>query len=256
MERQKNKPFARKGRKPTADLPPIQLKPLENLEHREPEEETITIHGPLWKWDWVSKLRDGLLPALVMVLLVVVPSFLIPVIQDHFSRPGLLVYMLLLLTLGVLLLEGSLHDDRPIIRRCWYGLSGGIITWMATEVTDRLSGAGLISLNAVPFFLIIGLIVAILWRRVLPLPTRWFVLVFFMNWLSRFLVGGEQFLATFLPAARLAYLFTAALGGLGAIAFLALIIWRSRERVQRMRMAVWLWFSTLLILEILFVMNF
>ena len=29
----------------------------------EVEEETITIHGPIWKWNWVSKLRDGLLPA-------------------------------------------------------------------------------------------------------------------------------------------------------------------------------------------------
>ena len=60
----------------------------------EVEEETITIHGPIWKWNWVSKLRDGLLPALVMLLLIVVPSLLMLPIQKRFGRPGLLVYML------------------------------------------------------------------------------------------------------------------------------------------------------------------
>jgi hypothetical protein len=221
-----------------------------------PEEEAITIHGPLWKWDWVSKLRDGLLPAIVLVLLVVVPSVLIPPIQNQLDRPGLLVYMLLLVAIGVLLLAAALHEEQPLIRRAWYGLAGGVITWMATEVSDRLSGTGLTSLNAVPYFLIIGLVIAILWRRVLPLPVRWFGLVFFLNWVTRFLVSGEQFLANYFQQAKLSYLITAGIGLLGVLISIYFIIWRSRERLQRMRMAVWLWVSTLLVLEILFVLYF
>jgi hypothetical protein len=215
------------------------------------KEETITIHGPLWKWDWVSKLRDGLLPALVLVLLVIVLSLLIPPIQEFLHRPGLLVYMLILLTLGVVFLASALHEDQPITRRAWYGLAGGMITWMATEVTDRLSSSGLTSINAVPYFLIIGLFVTILWRRVLPLPVRWFILVFFLNWVSRFIVAGEQTLVVYFPQANLVYLVTALLGIAGIVTSLLFITWRSRERVQRMRMAVWLWFSTLVVLEVL-----
>jgi len=33
-------------------------------------------------------------------------------------------------------------------------------------------------------------------------------------------------------------------------------MWRSRERMQRMRMAVWLWASTLVVLEILVALYF
>lgn len=242
MDRLKSKTFHRGPRK---EIPtPVSI---------EPEEETITIHGPLWKWNWVSKLRDGLLPALVMLLLIIVPSFLMLPVQNKFGRPGLLVYMLVLLMMGVILLERSLHDNRPIIRRTWYGLAGGMLTWMATEVTDRLSGAGLVSLNAVPFFLIIGLVVTILWRQVLPLPARWFVLVFFLNWVSRFIVSGEQFVVGFFPDTRLIYTVTLALGIAGALASFSYIIWRSRERLTRMRAAIGLWFSVLLVLEVLLV---
>lgn len=240
MERLKSKTFHRGPRKEIPEPVSIEL-----------EEETITIHGPLWKWNWVSKLRDGLLPALVMLLLIIVPSFLMLPIQNRLGRPGLLVYMLFLLMLGIILLERSLHDNRPIIRRTWYGLAGGMLTWMATEATDRLSGAGLVSLNAVPFFLIIGLVVTILWRRVLPLPAQWFVLVFFLNWVSRFIVSGEQFAMGFFPEARWVYILSIGLGIAGALASLFSIVWRSRERLQRMRAAIALWFSVLFVLEIL-----
>lgn len=217
------------------------------------EEETITIHGPIWKWNWVSKLRDGLLPALVMLLLIVVPSLLMLPIQTRFGRPGLLVYMLVLLMLGMILLEQSLHEDQPIIRRAWYGLAGGMLTWMATEVTDRLSEAGLISLDAVPFLLILGLVIAILWRRVLPLPARWFVLAFFLNWASRLIISGEQFVVDYFPHLRLIYPVTIGIGIAGALAWFFMIIWRSHNRLQRIQAAIGLWISTLLVLEVLFV---
>lgn len=217
------------------------------------EEETIAVHGPIWKWDWVSKLRDGLLPALVMLLLVVVPSLLMLPVQNRLGRPGLLVYMLVLLTMGVILLERALHDDRPIIRRAWYGLAGGVLTWMAAEVTDRLSGAGLISLNAVPFFLIIGLVAAILWRKVLPLPARWFILVFFLNWASRLIVSGEQLVVGLFPKAQFLYPLTIGIGIVVAMIWLFAIIWRSRDRLQRIRAAIGLWIAVLLILEVAFI---
>jgi hypothetical protein len=219
----------------------------------EVEEETITIHGPIWKWNWVSKLRDGLLPALVMLLLIVVPSLLMLPIQTRFGRPGLLVYMLVLLMLGMILLERSLHEDRPVIRSAWYGLAGGMLTWMATEVTDRLSKAGLISLDAVPFFLILGLVIAILWRRVLPLPARWFVLVFFLNWSSRLIISGEKFVVSYFPHLRLIYPITIGIGSVGALACFFVIMWRSRNRLQRIQAAIGLWISTLLVLEVMFV---
>jgi hypothetical protein len=219
----------------------------------EVEEETITIHGPIWKWNWVSKLRDGLLPALVMLLLIVVPSLLMLPIQTRFGRPGLLVYMLVLLMLGMILLERSLHEDRPIIRKAWYGLAGGMLTWMAVEVTDRLSEAGLISLDAVPFFLILGLVIAILWRRVLPLPARWFVLVFFLNWSSRLIISGEQFVVGYFPHLQLIYPITIGIGIIGALASFFVIMWRSRNRLQRIQAAIGLWISTLLVLEVMFV---
>lgn len=246
MDRLNRKGWRRGPHKPAAD----------DLAIGSPEEETITVHGPLWRWDWVSKLRDGLLPALVLVLLVIVFSVLIPLFEQSLKRPGLLVYMLFLLTLGVLFLASALHEDQPLIRRAWYGLCGGMITWMATEVADRLGQSGLTSINAIPYFLIIALIVAILWRRVLPLPVRWFSLVFFLNWVSRFIVAGESTLVTYFPQANLMYLITAGVGGAGMLAASVYIIWRSRDRVQRMRMAVWLWFSTLLVLEVLVAVYF
>lgn len=242
MDRLKSRTFHRGPR----HVPP-------QIDSIEPEEETITIHGPLWKWDWVSKLRDGLLPAVVMLLLVIVPSLIMLPVQNRAGRPGLLVYLLVLLTLGLILLERSLHDDRPIIRRAWYGLAGGMLTWMAADAADRLSGAGLVSLNAVAFFLIIGLVVAILWRRVLPVPARWFMLAIFLNWASRFMVSGEQFIVGIFPETRLVYTVTIALGIAGTLASLFYITWRSRERLARMRAAIVLWFSVLVMLQVLFV---
>lgn len=240
MERLKNKAFMHIKHRPAYDAPVIHL-----------EDEPITINGPLWKWDWVSKLRDGLLPAFVMLLLILVPSLLMLPIQNNLGRPGLLVYMLILLTGGVVTLALSLPENRPMVRRGWYGLSGGMLTWMALEVTDRLSGAGLTSINAVPFLLILGLIVTILWRRVFPLPVRWFIGAFFLNWLSRFFISSEEFFVSYFPQIELVYWITAGVGAVGILISLASIIWRSRERIQRMRMSIGLWFSTLLVLEVL-----
>ena len=47
--------------------------------------------------------------------------------------------------------------------------------------------------------------------------------------------------------------FTIGIGIAGALAWFFVIMWRSRNRLQRIQAAIGLWISTLLVLEVLFV---
>ena len=125
--------------------------------------------GMILKQDFRSKLIDGLLAALLLLLLTVVVDILVRPINQQFGIPGLLVYSLAVLALSVFTLDRSLNTRLPETTRGWYGLAGGMLAWAVAVFSSKMALLDVLGDSNILIFILLALIVATLWRRVLPI---------------------------------------------------------------------------------------
>ncbi|HOG80623.1 MAG TPA: hypothetical protein PK454_12790 [Anaerolineaceae bacterium] len=194
-----------------------------------------------------SIAQDGLLPILAMLLLVLLTELLVHPILKQFGTSGLLVYTLGLLALGMYFLDRTISPSIPECQRAWHGMVGGLLTWSFIWLNDQTSQI-LISQSAALWMLTFSLVVAALWRRVLPIGVRFFFLVFTMNWGARMLLQAESILGQFWPVFQQIYDFTGYIAIFFAVIGLLWIIFRARQRIMRMWIGVWVWFAILVAL--------
>ena len=103
-----------------------------------------------WRRDLRSKILDGLLPALVLYLLLMLILFGLKPIQAFFGGPGLLVYVIGLLGVAMFSLQRSLMTSMSESARAWYGMAaiqnGGLALnktreWLGLQWPDFFAAA-------------------------------------------------------------------------------------------------------------------
>ena len=114
-----------------------------------------------WKQDLRSKLQDGLIPALVLFLLLIMSILLVQPIQNMTGRPGLLIYILSLMALSVYCLEHSLQTGRPDTSHAWFGMAGGLLGWFPRRVQAWATGGFAASMAAIS-------VAALVWGLIPP----------------------------------------------------------------------------------------
>ena len=136
------------------------------------------------KFDLRSKLVDGLLIPLLLVLLSVLLALLIRPIDIIYQRPGLLIYTIILLAVAILALERCVvprYSD--LLRACW-GIIGGVFTWGVIEMSNFIGVRGLTSETGMISMVLVGLIVGVLWRKILPLGVKFFSVALLGGWVA------------------------------------------------------------------------
>lgn len=205
-----------------------------------------------WRTDFHSKMVDGVAPALLLILFSNVNTILIVPVQSMFGKPGLLIFTLCLLAVGVVCLERSVVTRFEDTWRAWYGAVGGMLIWQVILLTNQIGNVSMVSETSIMTLLILVLITAVLWRRITVLGPRFFLQTILFSWAGYVFVVEQYYLIQ-----RSGFFdITLKLTFWGAVlASLITLVWimrRSKTRVDRLNGAVLLWICVMIAINVAF----
>lgn len=199
-----------------------------------------------------SKLLDGLLAPLVLILITILVALLIRPVEILFQRPGLMVYTVVLLAAAVVSLERSVVLRFPDAARALWGIVGGLLTWTVIELSTMIGEQGIISQTGVILLMLVGLIVGVLWKKVLPLGVKFYTVTFLGGWIGHLSLNGIRFVLDMNEDSAAAN--TIQMIGFSVIGVCVIIMgWiflQSKSRIQRLWGTVALWLCAVLLLYI------
>lgn len=192
--------------------------------------------------EWFSKLTDGVLAAVTLVLLWLTILLGLRPISLQYGPPGLLVFVVGLLAVSMYAFQQALSVRHGETVRAWYGMAGGFLAWSVIETVTYLGVPVLPNLASVVIFIMVVLIVAILWRYGLPVGARFFAATFLLNWVGLVFMHFHAVLAELSLVFSLTYRATGYLAIIGLVFVLFWILFQSRRRVHRLTGALVIWF--------------
>ena len=198
----------------------------------------------------MRKISYGLLPAVVLVTLTIVMNLLIDPVLSAFGSPGLLVYTLGILAVGMIALERCVQMRYSETERAGFGIVAGLFLWFAVDSANRMEQIGLGIEVGLILLILAGLIVWTLWKPVFPMGVKFFALVFLLNWAARFMIGLQVQLATEFPLFSWTYQITGFAGLVGVLFFMLWILAQAESKIHHLWAAVGAWFSVLVLLII------
>ena len=206
------------------------------------------LRWPRFPHDISSRLTDGLVPAVLLLALTMMMDMLIYPIQATANREGLLIYLILILAMGVFALEKSTQSSAAEIGRAISGMVAGQFFWHAFWIILLLGGVELNPQGTILILVLISLLGLTLWRPVLPLGVKFFLVSFLASWVNRFFInhsitqsaGADLFTGLFYATGFLALA--------GVVFGIAYLIFRAEFRVQRLWAALGIWQSALVML--------
>ena len=197
---------------------------------------------------WWSRMKDGVISAALLLLGSMTILLIIPPIAVRFGQPGLLVYVLGLLAVAMYSLQQALIPLYADTTRAWFGIVGGMLAWSVAIVNNALGVPIFPSLAGIVLLLMVAMIVALLWKNVLPLGARFFSLTFLLCWVENVFLSVQPWLASYSPIFALLLRMVGVLALAGAALVSGWVILRSRGRIQRVSGALALWFLVSLFL--------
>jgi hypothetical protein len=203
------------------------------------------------KFELRSKLLDGLLTPLVLVLLSVLLALLIRPVDIIFQRPGLLIYTIVMLAFAILSLERCVvprYNDA--IRACW-GIVGGVFTWGVIEMSDFIGVRGLTSETGMISMVLVGLIIGVLWRKVLPQGVKFFSVALLCGWVGHMGLYYIDLIINMNSVESNSVYSIIGIALLGLAAFI--LLWnfiQSKSRISRLWGAMIVWMCIMLLIYI------
>jgi hypothetical protein len=197
-----------------------------------------------------NKLLDGLLTPLTMVLISLLIALLIRPVEILFQRPGLLIYTVVLLAFAIVALERCVVPRYPDYIRAWAGMVSGMVTWYVIEMSNFIGGKGVASETGMISMMLVGLVVGVLWRKVMPMGVKFFSVALLGGWVSHLglyyiglLIGlnANQSVISAYPILGV---------GLGGIS-LIILVWlfsQAQSRLARLWGALGLWICLMLLI--------
>ncbi len=197
-----------------------------------------------------SKIQDGLIAAILPVLMLLVCGLLSTLLGGLFGRIGWLMFSLGMLALSIYFLEHSMLNRVDEPRRLFFAIVGGTLAWVVTEMGILLGSFGLTGEAGLVLWLLMALVVGVLWRRGLPLGARFYAVTYLLHWLLRLVAASFRTLMQWVGYATFGRILLALAIGAG----LYVLYWlfrRSRTRVQRLQLSMALWVCITAVLYIL-----
>lgn len=198
----------------------------------------------------LSRIIDGTLPALTLLVLTLMVDLLIYPIQASAKIEGLFIYFFVILALGIYSLDRSTAARNNETSRALWGMAGGLFLWHAVWMIQLFANFDFESPGLILILLIVTLVGLTLWRPVLPLGAKFFLLSFLMSWYSRIFVIQLLGLSAFglIPAGT--FYLTGFLALVAALICIGYLIYKAEFRVQRYWVALVLWQVSLIGLSV------
>jgi hypothetical protein len=195
-----------------------------------------------------SKIGDGLLTGVTLILV----SFIIIIARRlahaMFGLSGLLVISLVLAAAAILMIDQSLSNRYRESRRALLGMCGGIITWQVAACAAVMDGIPAAGYGSILLLILVGTILSLLFRRVLPLGLRFFVVTFLLSWIGQLIFGFQSQLAVFPRIFAIVHWGGGILAIGGMIAGLAMIFFRSKTVSHRLYLGLVIWMCAMIAL--------
>ncbi len=192
--------------------------------------------------DLWSKIIDGiLLPIQIWVINLMVNIIYYPV-SDHFHRPGSLISIVFLMIVSIIFLDLASIKKYSKVSNGWYGILAGITAWKAIEFSMRLDGYEIYSPGNLLILIFVGLIIAVLWRKILPVGVQFFILTLILNWAGTVFYLGLSNLSSWNPLIADSMVVSGVAACILSLWGLLHIFFKSEWCIQRMWIALWVWF--------------
>jgi hypothetical protein len=206
------------------------------------------LRRPRFPKDIAARLSDGLVPAVLLLVLTMMMDMLIYPIQAVANREGLLIYLILVLAMGVFALEKSTHPRGTEIGRAISGMVAGQFFWHSLWIIQLLGGIDLNPEGTILILVLITLLGLTLWRPVLPLGVKFFLISFMASWINRFFVNHSITQSAGIDFYNGLFYATGFLALAGVVFGIAYLIFRAEFKVQRLWAALGIWQSALVTL--------
>ena len=193
-----------------------------------------------------SKITDGFGTAFFILVLYICTRFVYPFVETTFGKPGVFIYILILLAAGIFMLARALITGRQEAQLADAGLCAGVLLWQGTHFSSLLGKSGLFGQSGWLFWLMAVLITIVLWRKVLPIGLRFFILVYMLLWAGLLYANTLSIISGWPPVFIASYHALQALALVGVLIFLWAIVFRTSTAVERKVCAVGLAFCVML----------
>lgn len=193
-----------------------------------------------------SKISNGFGTAFFILVLYFATRFLYPLVETTFGKPGAFIYILILLAVGIFMLARALLAGREDAQLADAGLTAGVLLWQVPQFSNLLGGSRLFGQSGWLFWLMAVLITTVLWRKVLPIGLRFFMLVYLLMWVGLLYANTLSFITGWPPVFIAAYHAVQVIALLGVLVFLWWIVFRTSTAVERKVCAVGFAFCVLL----------
>lgn len=206
------------------------------------------IRRPRFPADVLTRLNDGLVPAVLLLALTMMMDMLIYPIQTAAKREGLLIYLILVLAMGIFALEKSTHPRGTEIGHAISGMVAGQFFWHSLWIIQLLGGIDLSPQGTLLVLVVITSLGLTLWRPVLPLGVKFFLISFMASWINRFFVNNSITQSARIDFYNGLFYATGFLALAGVVFGIAYLIFRAEFKVQRLWAALGIWQSALVTL--------
>ncbi len=193
-----------------------------------------------------SKISDGFGTAFFILVLYLSTRFVYPFVESTFAKPGVFIYILILLAAGIFMLARALLAGRQEAQWADAGLSAGVLLWQVTQFSNLLGNSGLFGQSGWLFWLMAILITTVLWRKVIPVGLRFFILVYLLLWAGLLYTNTLPLITGWPPVFIVSYHAVQALALAGVLVFLWWIVFRTSTAVERKVCALGLAFCVML----------
>jgi hypothetical protein len=195
-----------------------------------------------FKKDLKSKLVDGLLALLLIcVLLFVLIILMVPL--GRLGDAGYWLYGLITLAATAVCLYLAVWKPKSDVQQAWLGIAAGMCAWSVQEASGTLGLVALEDADGVILFVLITTFLVILWKK-MGIGTRFALGFLWLNWFGHLLLKGQVYLCEagsgffcgLLPLT----------GYLAGAVILGLLVWLfgwSKNRIQRLWLASWIWLA-------------
>lgn len=198
--------------------------------------------------DWRSKLLDT--PAMGMGIVVVHLALLmlLSFFDRIADRLGVIIFVFVLLMIAIFFLERATILRFPDAWRARSGILAGLTAWVFVSGAWLVGGQEISNTADALILVMVILICVTLWRRVFSTGVQFFAITFLFAWMGRIILTGFDQLQNGRLITYHVFTWAAIVFGILSLGVVAWSLLRSRSRIQRLLMAVMLWFCLMVVI--------
>jgi hypothetical protein len=198
--------------------------------------------------DWRSKSLDTMATGGGLVVINFALVMFVSFVERVYGRTGLFEFAFILMVIAIFCLERATTLRLPETWRARSGILGGLLSWAIVELAHVIGQQNMSFFTEVVVLTLAILVTVTLWKRSFSTGLQFFILTFLFGWMVRIILSGFRQLQNGLLMAYDVLWWAAIVFSLLSLGVIGWVMFRSRTRIQRLMIAVILWFCLMIVI--------